>query len=144
MSTPVTTALDNLRPLREGLLQLNPPRLLGSRCTHCRTVSFPSREFCPACSSGTAPIPTALSPAGTVYSHTTVFQAPAGRKTPYTLAYVDLDDGVRVLAQVDSPAGQIAIGDRVRLALRPVTGDDGESLVGYVFLPQDLDKEQKQ
>jgi uncharacterized OB-fold protein len=36
-----------------------------------------------------------------------------GRTPPYALAYVDLDDGPRVLAHADDP---VDIGARVRLA----------------------------
>lgn len=122
-----------LPPLREGLLQLEPPRLLGSACASCGTRLFPARTFCPACKAGAGLAQVALSPLGTVHSWTIVRQAPAGRPTPYTLAYVDLDDGVRLLAQVDHPGREPAIGMRVALALAPVDAGPGGARLGYRF-----------
>jgi hypothetical protein len=43
------------------------------------------------------------------------------RTDPYTLAYVDLDDGPRLLAHVSN--GQVSIGDRVRLWGHSSLGD---------------------
>ncbi len=124
-------------PLREGLLQLDPPRLLGSRCSACGTRMFPARGFCPACDTEAAPERVALAPKGSVFSFTTVRQAPGNRPVPYTLAYVDLDDGVRVLAQLDPPAEgrqEAAIGQRVRLVLRNAVPPPGEPRLGYAFV----------
>lgn len=124
-----------LPPLREGLLQLDPPRLLGSRCGDCGVRVFPARSFCPACDSEAAPAGVALAPEGTVFSFTTVRQAPGNRPVPYTLAYVDLDDGVRVLAQLDRSPGAtgVHIGQRVRLVLRNVVPEPGEPRLGFAF-----------
>jgi uncharacterized OB-fold protein len=48
------------------------------------------------------------------------------RKPPYVLAYVDLDDGPRVLAHVSDPAElaqRVAVGTRVVLTESTVQGD---------------------
>ena len=132
-----TLSLHSLTPLREGLLQRDPPRLLGSRCDACGTRLFPARTFCPACDSEAVPAGVVLAPEGCVFSFTTVRQAPGNRPVPYTLAYVDLEDGVRVLAQIDpTPAGMgdaVHIGQRVRLLLRNVVPSPGEPRLGYAF-----------
>lgn len=122
-----------LAPLREGILQMEPPRLVGSVCTACSTRVFPARDFCPACASDAAPQRVALSPEGHVFSFTTVRQAPAGRPVPYTLAYVDLTDGVRVMAQVDEDSAGVRIGMKVSLVLRKVVPEPGQSRLGYAF-----------
>jgi uncharacterized OB-fold protein len=62
-----------------------------------------------------------------------VHQAPVGRPTPYVLAYVDLPDQVRVMAQVDAPHGAMRIGMPVRLVLKPVGEDGGVPVIGYAF-----------
>jgi uncharacterized OB-fold protein len=137
------TAIANLsetasRPLREGLLQTDPPRLLGSACRDCSTRMFPAREFCPACDSDDVETGVALATTGELYSFTVVRQAPAGRRTPYNLAYVDLEDGVRVMAQVDCDPEAMRIGMPVHLDIRCVGQQDGCDLIGYVFVPTRL------
>jgi len=52
---------------------------------------------------------------------TTIHVTHGERTEPYTLAYVDLDDGPRVLGHVTD--GPVAIGDRVRLRGRSRLGD---------------------
>jgi len=128
----MTDYLD-LAPIREGILQTDPARLIGTICPSCKTRVFPGRDFCPACDSPEAPQPILLSPEGTVFSFTTVRQAPAGRSVPYTLAYVDLSDGVRVMAQVDEEPATVHIGMRVSLLLRNVVPEPGDPRLGYAF-----------
>lgn len=123
-------------PLREGILQLEPPRLMGVQCAACHTRTFPPRDFCPACDTDEIPAPVTLAPVGQVFSYTIVHQAPGGRPVPYVLAYVDLDDAVRVLAQVDVAPDAVDIGMRVQLLLRNIMPAPGEPRLGYAFRPQ--------
>lgn len=120
-------------PLREGLMQIQPPRLVGSLCPSCKTRVFPPRDFCPACDSEDAPIPVVLAPVGTVHSYTIVRQAPGGRVVPYTLGLVDLEDGVRVFAQLDETPESIDIGMQVQLIFRNIVPSPGEPRLGYAF-----------
>jgi uncharacterized OB-fold protein len=124
-------------PFRPGLLQLEPPRLLGSRCSACGTTTFPARAFCPHCRATTGIDGVALTPDGHVHSFTVVRQAPAGVDVPYVLAQIDLGDGVRVLAQVvGAEPERIALGAPVSLELAPVADAAGQpdgQLVGYRF-----------
>jgi len=129
---------DASRPLREGLLQADPPRLLGSACRACSMRMFPARGFCPACDSDDVETGVALAATGALYSFTVVRQAPGGRPTPYNLAYVDLEDGVRVMAQVECAPEALRIGMPVRLDVRRVGRQDGCDLIGYVFVPTEL------
>ncbi|MFT4043669.1 MAG: OB-fold domain-containing protein [Gordonia sp. (in: high G+C Gram-positive bacteria)] len=73
--------------------------LRGARCTVCRhAVSQPDVPWCPACYSPVRPC--GFTPAGTIWAATTI-RLPVGRWTPpYGLAYVDVDDGPRVLVHV--------------------------------------------
>lgn len=130
------------RPLRDGLLQFDPPRLIGSRCQGCGVVQYPARDFCPACRNDCQQTTVPLSDRGVVFSYTTVRQSPAGR-TPYVLAYVDLQDDVRVMARLEDLEdidGGARIGMAVKLRLQSIREDDGVSVIGYVFVP-DLSKE---
>jgi uncharacterized OB-fold protein len=51
---------------------------------------------------------------GRLYSWSTVHVS-ASRPVPYTLGYVDLDDGLRVLAVLDGEAGELRMDGPVRL-----------------------------
>jgi len=123
-------------PFREGLLSLDPPRLLGSRCRACSTATFPAREVCPACRAADVAAGSELSPEGRVHSFTVVRQAPAGVTVPYVLAWIDLPaDDVRLMAQVVGVAPEdVALGQPVALELTPFGGGDaGTELIGYRF-----------
>lgn len=129
------------KPLKDGLLQMEPFALLGAQCQSCGIMSFPARDFCPSCFSNSLKlVPCATG--GVIFSFTTIHIAPPGRKTPYDLAYVDLDDGIRVLSQVRSDVGSVSIGDRVILRAEPVVQSDASVRVGYIFEVTDhLNKE---
>jgi len=66
--------------------------------------------------------PEAFGPGGTVWSVTTIRIPVPGRTPPYSLAYIDLDDGPRVLAHVGG-GGPVGIGRRVQLV---GLGGDGD------------------
>jgi uncharacterized OB-fold protein len=132
------------KPIREGLFQFDPPTLLGSTCTVCGTSTFPARDFCPGCLADGPRQNSPLARRGSVFTYTVVYQAPGGRPTPYVLGYVDLDDNVRVLAQLDVPVDRVSIGMRVGLVLREVGESDGVSVVGYAFASDADSKEVKQ
>jgi uncharacterized OB-fold protein len=96
--------------------------VLGVRCTACR---YPAAQqeipWCPVCHAAVAP--ERFSPLGTVWS-TTVVAIPVGeRRPPFALAYLDLDDGPRLLVHMATPDAP-PIGSRARL-----TGTDGGDLV---------------
>jgi uncharacterized OB-fold protein len=137
MTTVQMSIASRSRPIREGLFRIDPPSLFGSACNQCSIRTFPARSFCPACNSDDVSQDVVLADEGTIYSYTVIRQAPGGRKTPYTLAYVDLTDGVRVMAQIDAPIQTLQIGMLVRLDIRPVGEQDGCALIGYVFVPKE-------
>jgi uncharacterized OB-fold protein len=125
------------RPFRDGLMTLEPLALVGTRCRNCGATSFPWRSTCPKCRSSEEPEQVELSTTGTLYTYTIVRQAPPGEQVPYGLGYVDLPEGVRVLAQLDrTRLDELEVGIDVRLAPRPMgQADDGAELVGYLFEP---------
>ncbi|NDZ17574.1 hypothetical protein C7T35_23030 [Variovorax sp. WS11] len=136
--TSAFTAFDApYRPIRAGLFQHDPPALLGSVCPDCSTRVFPARDFCPHCHTHTAPESCVLSNQGAVFAFTIIHQAPAGRATPYVLALVDLEDRVRVMAQVNAAPQSIFIGQPISLMFTQVGTDEGMPIVGYVVVPQD-------
>lgn len=74
---------------------------------------------------------------GTVYSFTTVREAPEGfeDQAPYVLALVKLDEGPMITAQITDLDELPVIGDRVEMVTRKLTteGERGMIVYGYKF-----------
>lgn len=118
------------QPLLREVIDLDSRSIRGIDCRTCHQKSFPESDLCSLCGSDEVdPVP--LAPTGSVVSWTVVHQAPSHLPTPYTLATVDLDSGVRMLGYVDD---DVDIGDPVRIEVFPYrTGDNGETLWWYRF-----------
>ena len=96
-------------------------RVAGLRCRSCGYPTASATAWCPLCC---GPQEEArFGPGGRVWAATVVRLAVGGRTPPYALAYVDLDDGPRVLARLDAAVAP-APGTRVAVA-----GDDDGDLV---------------
>ena len=90
-------------------------RLVLPRCDKCSTVIWYPREFCPSCGSMSVSWFDA-SGRGTVYSYSVVRKGEAmyGAAAPYVLAYVELEEGPRVLTNiVDCEPESVKIGQAV-------------------------------
>ena len=113
------------------------PRLLVQWCVPCeRPIHFP-REACPSCLGTDLEFRTASGRA-TVYA-VSVMAKPANPsmagRGPYSVALVELDEGVRMLTNViTSDPDSVSIGDSVTVAWEPLS--DGRHLP--VFVPCDL------
>ena len=84
--------------------------LEGSRCDSCGTVFFPPRALCAHCSGAVATEHVELGPRGHLYSLTNLHVGPIA---PCAVGYVDLEDGVRVLARFPFQADPLDIPDDV-------------------------------
>lgn len=103
--------------------QVQGEAVVGVRCGTCGYPSAPAAPWCPVCQSREQK-PAAFGPGGTVWSSTLV-QIPVGRwKPPYAIAYLDLDEGPRVLAHLET-AEIVKGGTRVRV----VGADEGGDLI---------------
>jgi uncharacterized protein len=91
-------------------------RLVVQRCSGCGRHQFYPRPFCLSCEATTLEWVEAAG-TGTIYSVTTV-RVPVidDLKPPYLLALVDLDEGPRLLTNIEGDGA--SIGDRVRIAWR--------------------------
>jgi len=91
-------------------------KLLLKRCDACSKVYYFPRAVCPHCwSRKTSWIG---SPGvGRIHSYTVVHLSPGpGFSVPYVLAYVDLDEGVRMLTNiVNCPTDGVEIGMPVKV-----------------------------
>ncbi len=111
-------------------------RLLGTKCLTCSGRYFPPRKICPKCRRKGNIENTQFRGGGKVYSFTTITAPPAGfeLQAPYVFAIVELDEGVRVTAQlVDCREGEVKIGSRVRMVFRRIAEDNDEGLLHYGF-----------
>jgi uncharacterized OB-fold protein len=90
------------------------------RCDRCGTVIWYPRAHCPACGSLDVTWETLPDPVrGTVYTFTVVRRHAHpffAARTPYAVAWIDLDGGPRVLSEVAcADVEALRIGDRVAL-----------------------------
>ena len=117
--------------------------LVGEVCDHCDAKLFPPRDICTDCGEEAKTLYT-FSGKGEVYSHTTVFDAPAGfeESTPYTVAVVKLEEGPLITTQLtDLQDKQVEIGMQVEMVtrrLRSASDERGMLIYGYKFRPTGL------
>ena len=126
MTLPAKAAEPNSENLQffEGAEQ---GRLVLPRCTACGFVIWFPREICPECGSQDVDWFEA-SGNGSIYSCTVTRRIPGswGKAAPFVLAYVELDEGPRVMTNiVDCEPEQVAIGDRVKAVFEEATDRDG-------------------
>ncbi|WP_255411489.1 Zn-ribbon domain-containing OB-fold protein [Georgenia sp. SYP-B2076] len=95
-------------------------RLAGWRCTRCVHPLALRAPWCPLCRGDLREHD--FGPHGTVWSSTVVRVPLPGREPPYALAYVDLDDGPRVLGHLSSPH-RLPVGAAVTLRGSSALGD---------------------
>ncbi|HEY9075210.1 MAG TPA: Zn-ribbon domain-containing OB-fold protein [Anaerolineaceae bacterium] len=117
--------------------------LVGEECPHCHNKLFPPRDVCPHCGEE-AKAQYTFSGKGTVYSYTTLQDAPAGyeHNAPYTVALVKLEEGPVVTAQLTDLGEQpVQIGMPVEMVTRKIRSDGDERgilVYGYKFRPVGL------
>jgi uncharacterized OB-fold protein len=115
------------------------PCLVGARCRACAKLWFPSGPICPACRSQ-AIEPAPLSREGRLYAWSRLHVAARGWAAPYVIGYVDLPEGVRVLAHIASDPA--ALRPDMTVAFRtttPVINSEGQEVIHFVFAPVESD-----
>ncbi|MER5216614.1 OB-fold domain-containing protein [Streptomyces sp. NPDC002838] len=112
--------------------------LHGSRCPSCEVAVYPADPACPSC--GGRAVPVVLSGTGTVWTWTVQryapksppYAMPEGGFRPFAVGYVELTEGVRVLAALDGVRPEelrigmpvtITAGDGVPRALPDPAGE---------------------
>jgi uncharacterized OB-fold protein len=114
-------------------------RLVGEMCAGCGKVLFPRSAVCPGCGSVDLE-EVGLRGTGSVVTWTVVRNPPEGyeKYSPFVVALVELDDGVRLLSQVvDVEPDEVESGMRVEAAFRRVKEDGASGIIeyGYKFRP---------
>lgn len=98
------------------------PRLVGTACDRCGATMIGTRVVCSACVSRDVSR-VALPTTGVLYSYTRLH---VGGDGPRALGYVDLDNGVRTLADLRETSEPLRPDGRVQL------GTDGDA---WYFTP---------
>jgi uncharacterized protein len=103
-------------------------RLLLPRCRACGTTVWYPRGLCPACGA-TDPDWVEASGRGTIYSFTVIHRGEGAYREagPYVVAYVELDEGPRMLTNViDADPASLRVGQPVRVVFHDT--DAGNAL----------------
>jgi uncharacterized OB-fold protein len=123
------------------------PRLIGSACRRCGTVTFPRQSSCAKCTSEDVH-PRELATRGTLWTWTIQCFAPKappyleGGVTefePYGVGYIELAGEVRVEARLtESDPERLEIGMPMELTLIPVPG--ASEKLTFAFRPVEEDE----
>jgi uncharacterized protein len=135
-------------PVAEGIFTwpADDPQLIGSRCTECGIVTFPTQDSCPRCAS-MAMEEHLLSRCGHLWAWTTQsfpppsppYSGPTGKDfEPFGVGFVELGD-VKVEAHLTSADPEVlTLGMEMELVVVPFrTDDDGNEVVTFAFRPRD-------
>lgn len=125
-STPVPEKRPETIKFWEGCKE---GKFLLQKCDDCGKVIYYPRALCPACmSSSISWIPSAGK--GEVYTFSVHHRGPTkGFKTPYVVALIDLEEGVRVMSNVvGCDPNDVRIGMKVEVVF--------EQLTDEIFLPK--------
>jgi uncharacterized OB-fold protein len=93
-------------------------RLVYQVCPGCGEIVFHPRAHCTGCLSGELEWRESAG-RGTVYTFTVIRQhaQPYFRqRTPYVVAFIDLDEGFRMLAEIEADPAAVRVAQRVALA----------------------------
>jgi uncharacterized OB-fold protein len=102
-------------------------RLVIQHCSSCGKPRFYPRLLCPYCHSDEHEWRRSRG-GGTVYSYSVVHRAPTpsfAGAVPYVVALIDLDEGVRIFANVLDEPAKVSIGSRVTVRFRAETDEIG-------------------
>ncbi|MCZ4547281.1 hypothetical protein BS618_23100 [Rhodococcus erythropolis] len=108
--------------------------LLIASCNDCSRVHHYPRPFCPFCWSENV-VAAAASGRGTLYTYSTVYVNdlhPFKTRLPYVAAMVELDEGPRVMTNIEGALPEeLEVGMVVEVFFRPIT----DELAATVFRP---------
>ena len=110
-------------------------RLEAGKCAGCGHVSFPPRIVCPSCR-GRKFETIGLDDEGTLLTYTVVRVASDkfSRETPFAVGIVELNDGVRVTAQIaDADPDELTTGRKVRMVFRKIQEDGKAGILCYGY-----------
>jgi uncharacterized OB-fold protein len=110
-------------------------RLEANKCKKCGKIFFPPRLICSNCKSRDFE-KIKLSDTGKIVTYTTIRVAPEQFNTqiPYNVAIIELNDGVRLMAQVvDCKPEDMKIGKSVKLVFRKIQEEGAAGIICYGY-----------
>lgn len=110
--------------------------MVAQKCATCGTIAYPKKRVCPECF-GAELDDLVLSKNGTLHTFTVTHLGPPELPTPYILGFIDLPEGLKVMAQIlaDDPLDHgLRVGDAMDVVLaRLRTDPDGVDVYSYKF-----------
>lgn len=113
-------------------------RLKAYKCPHCNKVFFPKVSKCPDfLITNLAEVP--LSNIGYLYSYTTVYIPSKNFGPPYTVGYIEFEEGVRVFGQIRIKKDRaLKIGMSMKMLIDYLWEEQGsKKAAAYFFEPID-------
>jgi uncharacterized OB-fold protein len=110
-------------------------RLEAGKCKSCGKIFFPPRLICSECGKKEFE-EVRLKEHGKIVTFTSIRVAPQqfASETPYTVAVVDLGEGVRLTTQVvDCKPEDVEIGKPVRLVFRKIQEEGESGIICYGY-----------
>lgn len=107
--------------------------LNATRCGACGWVMLGARRRCSRCWEVDSLQATSVGRRGRVYSRTVIHAPAPGFVSPYTVAYIDLAEGIRIFAHLAQGDDSPMIGDEVELVIAPLRLADGQPLTGPLY-----------
>lgn len=111
---PQPYRLPDAQPYWEALEQ---EKLSYQRCSGCRQAVWPAHSFCPHCGGSSLAWEQSRG-RGTVYSFSAVMRGPTpvwAGLVPYTVGFVQLEEGYFLFTQIEGDPQAIAIGQPVQV-----------------------------
>lgn len=124
-------------PFRKGLFieESEMAFLIGNRCKACGRVFYPPRPFCFDCF-GEEIEPVKLGNRGRLYSYTVCHMSSLHFASPYTVGWIDLEEGIRIFAPIKIGEDErIEIGMEMELVIDDFWEEEGRRVVGYKYSP---------
>jgi uncharacterized OB-fold protein len=109
-------------------------RLQASVCDHCKQLGFPPARDCSHCTGySDDPQLKPLAGTGTLYSFTTIHVGANGFEAPYAIGFVDIEEGLRVVAQLRFDNKPLRSGAAVVVEKSVIRRVDDQAVEGYAF-----------
>jgi uncharacterized OB-fold protein len=108
----------------------------GAECSDCRRTYYPPQTRCPECLKADLK-PIGLGNSGILYSYTTVHIPSKNFAPPYTVGYVEFENGVYVFGQIRFRPGQkLKIGLPMKVLIGHLWEEnDCKQVASYYFEP---------
>ena len=108
--------------------------LRAMNCTNCGTKAFPIRSICSHCNEQDGLEIITLGTRATLYTFSEVHVAPKDFMTPYVIGFVDFDEGVRVVGQIEGTAETLTPEQKVETTTGLIKKrSDGTTVISYKF-----------